>query len=90
MLVAWHGHRAAGHRVVSFQLDAKGRPRGAPMHLIGGWQAREGVRPQGAPAGLLLDSAGRLFVLEDRHRSVLMLVREPRQGVARTPDSPSH
>lgn len=76
LLVAWHGHRAAGHRVVGFQLDAQGRPHGAPRPWIAGWQAREGVRPQGAPAGLLLDSAGRLFVLEDRNRSVLMLVRE--------------
>ncbi len=77
LLVAWHGHRAAGHRVVSFQLDAQGRPRGAAQAWLSGWQAQEGVRPQGAPVGLLLDSASRLFVLEDRNRSVLMLVREP-------------
>jgi glucose/arabinose dehydrogenase len=76
LLVAWHGHRAAGHRVVGFELDAQGKPRGAPRPWIGGWHARDGLRPQGAPTGLLLDSAGRLFVLEDRNRSVLMLVRE--------------
>jgi glucose/arabinose dehydrogenase len=76
LLVAWHGHRASGHRVVAFQLDAQGRPHGAARLWIGAWQARDGVRPQGAPTGLLLDSGGRLFVLEDRNRSVLMLVRE--------------
>lgn len=74
LLVAWHGHRPAGHRVVSFALDAQGHAHGAPRSLISGWQAQPGVRPQGAPTGLLLDSAGRLFVLEDRNRTVLMLV----------------
>ena len=28
LVVAWHGYRAGGHRVVSFALDASGRPRG--------------------------------------------------------------
>lgn len=76
LLVAWHGHRAAGHRVVSFELDAKGHARGAPRPWISGWQAQPGLRPQGAPAGLLLDSMGRLFVVEDRNRTVLMLVQD--------------
>ena len=80
LLVAWHGHRPAGHRVVSFALDAQGRAHGAPRSLISGWQAQPGVRPQGAPAGLLLDSAGRLFVLEDRNRTVLMLVPDAPQS----------
>ena len=85
LLVAWHGHRAAGHRVVSFQLDAQGRPRGAPQPWLSGWQALDGVRPQGAPVGLLLDSTGRLFVLEDRNRSVLMLVRDAARNPQHAP-----
>ena len=34
------------------------------------------MRPLGAPAGILIDSAGRLLVVEDRNRTVLMLVRD--------------
>jgi glucose/arabinose dehydrogenase len=76
LLVAWHGHRPAGQRVVSFKLDAKGLPTGPARPWIDAWTARDGVRPKGAPTGLLVDSAGRLWVVEDRNRSVLMLLRE--------------
>jgi len=76
LVVAWHGYRASGHRVVGFALDASGRPSGPARPWIEGWGASRNVRPLGAPAGILIDSAGRLFVVEDRNRTVLMLVRE--------------
>lgn len=76
LLVAWHGYRPGGFRVVSFKLDAQGNVRGAPQPVVSGWGARPGVRRQGAPTGLLLDTAGNLFVVEDRNRSILMLTRE--------------
>jgi len=76
IVVAWHGYRAAGHRVVSYALDARGRPSGAPRVWIGGWNAVKGVRPLGAPTGIFVDSVGRLFVVEDRNRTLLMLTRD--------------
>ena len=76
LMVAWHGYRAGGHRVVSFALDGAGRPSGAPRSWISGWGAARGVRPLGTPAGILVDSFGRLLVVEDRNRTVLMLTRE--------------
>ena len=76
IVVAWHGYRAAGHRVVSYALDARGRPTGAARVWIGGWNAVKGVRPLGAPTGILVDAAGRLFVVEDRNRTLLMLTRD--------------
>jgi glucose/arabinose dehydrogenase len=76
LVVAWHGYRAGGHRVVSFALDASGRPRGPARSWIDGWSALRNVRPLGTPAGILVDSAGRLLVVEDRNRTLLMLVRE--------------
>jgi glucose/arabinose dehydrogenase len=78
LVVAWHGYRAGGHRVVSFKLDAHGRPSGAAQVWIGGWTAAPGVRPLGAPTGMAIDAFGRLLVVEDRHKTLLMLVREPR------------
>ncbi len=78
LVVAWHGYRAGGHRVVSFKLDASGRPSGTAQVWIGGWNAAPGVRPLGAPTGMAIDSAGRLLLVEDRHKTLLMLAREPR------------
>ena len=76
LLVAWHGYRAGGHRIVSYALDAKGRPKGSPRTWIDGWTAQPGVRPLGAPAGIAVDAAGRLLIVEDRHKTLLMLTRE--------------
>jgi glucose/arabinose dehydrogenase len=76
VIVAWHGYRAAGHRVVGFAVDARGVPTGAPRIWIGGWDAQKNVRPLGAPTGILVDSAGRLLVVEDRNRTLLMLTRD--------------
>ena len=74
LLVAWHGYRPAGHRVVGYRLDAQGRAQGAPTVWVGGWSAAAGVRPLGAPTGITVDGAGRLWVIEDRNRTVLMLL----------------
>ena len=76
LLVPWHGYRAGGHRIVGQPLDAKGRPQGAPTIWVDGWTARASVRPLGAPTGIALDSAGRLLIVEDRHKTLLMLVRD--------------
>lgn len=76
LVVAWHGYRAGGHRVVSFKLDPRGKPSGAPQVWIGGWTAMPGVRPLGAPTGLAIDAHGRLLVVEDRHKTLLMLTHE--------------
>jgi glucose/arabinose dehydrogenase len=78
LLVAWHGYRNAGHRIVSFALDAAGKPGGTPRPWIGGWNALTGVHPLGAPTGLCIDAAGRLLVVEDRNRTLLMLVPDSR------------
>ena len=76
LLVAWHGYRSGGHRIVGQGLDARGRPQGAPKVWVDGWTALSGVRPLGAPTGIAVDAAGRLLIVEDRHKTLLMLVRE--------------
>ena len=77
LVVAWHGYRAGGHRIASFALDATGRPSGPARMWIDGWAARGKGRPLGTPAGFTIDSTGRLLVVEDRNRTLLMLVRDP-------------
>ena len=76
LIVAWHGYRAGGHRIVSFALDAQGRPTGEARPWISGWTAVKNARPLGAPAGFTIDSLGRMLVVEDRNRTLLMLTRE--------------
>jgi hypothetical protein len=43
------------------------------------------VRPLGAPTGILVDSAGRLFVVEDRNRTLLMLTRDAARPASAPP-----
>jgi glucose/arabinose dehydrogenase len=76
LLVAWHGHRPAGRRVMAFHLDTAGKIKGKGVEILGEWAAKTGIRPQGAPTGLTLDAAGRLFVIEDRNHTVLIVGRE--------------
>ena len=44
---------------------------------IDGWAARGKGHPLGAPAGFTIDGAGRMLVVDDRNKSLLMLVRDP-------------
>ncbi|RYX96888.1 MAG: hypothetical protein EOO28_05715 [Comamonadaceae bacterium] len=76
LVVAWHGYKPAGQRVMAFKLDGAGKPAGSGTEILGNWTAQTGVRPQGAPTGVTVGSDGRLFVLEDRNRTLLMLGRE--------------
>jgi glucose/arabinose dehydrogenase len=76
LLVAWHGYRPSGQRVMAFELDTAGKIAGKGTEILGGWTAKPGVRPLGAPVGLTLDASGRLFVLEDRNHTLLVLGRD--------------
>ncbi len=78
LVVAWHGYRAGGHRVVAIPLDPSGRSTGAPRTWVGGWAAAAGVRPLGAPTGLCPAADGRMLIVEDRNRTLLMLARDTR------------
>jgi glucose/arabinose dehydrogenase len=84
LVVVWHGYRAGGHRIVGYALDAQGRPSAKPQVWVDGWAARAGSHPLGAPAGLFIDSAGRLLIVEDRNRTLLMLTREASAASAAT------
>lgn len=76
LLAVWHGYRPAGHRIVAWRLDARGRPSGPRQDLVSGWEAQPGGRGVGAPAGLTVDHQGRLWIVDDRHRQVLVVARE--------------
>ena len=76
LLVAWHGPGAGGQRVVGFARNAKGLPTGAPINWLSGWDEKVGLRPRGRPTGMSIDHAGRLLVVEDFNRSLLILMSD--------------
>lgn len=73
LLAAWHGYRANGHRIVGWALGPDGMPRGPRRDFVSGWNAQAGVRPLGNPAGITVDSQGRLWIVEDRNRTVILI-----------------
>ena len=76
LVVAWHGYRAGGHRIVGHALDAKGRPQGAPRSGSTAGRRRKGfVRSARRPASRSI-RRGALLIVEDRHKTLLMLARE--------------
>lgn len=78
LLVAWHGHKPTGRRVVGFAVDAGGRVAAKPTEWVAGREAVPGRTPVMTPAGVSLDAQGRLWVVEDRNRSVLVLLPDQR------------
>jgi glucose/arabinose dehydrogenase len=77
LLAVWHGYRTGGLRIVAWRLDEHGRPTGTREDLVSGWHAKPGVRPLGTPAGAAFDVEGRLWIVEDRNRSVIVIARQP-------------
>lgn len=77
LLAVWHGYRQHGQRIVAWRLDENGRPGGARENLVHGWHEKAGLRPLGTPAGATFDTEGRLWIVEDRNRSVIVIA--PRQ-----------
>ncbi|WP_234264428.1 PQQ-dependent sugar dehydrogenase [Hydrogenophaga sp. NFH-34] len=76
LLAVWHGYRSQGHRIVSFTLNRDGQPTGAARNEVAGWTVQRGVRPLGNPAGITVDRQGRLWIVEDRNRTVLVVAPE--------------
>jgi len=75
LIVAYHGFRANGHRIVRFSLNAEGLPEGKSRDLVAGWDGRD-IGPQGAPVALEPLPNGDLLISEDRNGTILLLTRE--------------
>lgn len=73
LLAVWHGYRPGGHRIVAWRLGPDGQPTGPREDLVSGWDAVPGQRPVGAPAGVTVDHQGRLWVVDDRNRQLLLI-----------------
>ncbi len=74
LVIAFHGYRAQGHRLMGLAVGADGRPSGAPSPLVWGWDRTE-RNPQGAPVGLAEMGDGSVLVTEDQNGTLLRLAR---------------
>jgi Glucose / Sorbosone dehydrogenase len=96
LIISYHGYRRNGQRIVAALTDHGGLPQ---MHsgsfsldareLVGPWVPERGVRPLGSPVGLALAADGSLWFVEDKNRTVMVILRsEPANHVvtAKTPD----
>ena len=73
LVVAYHGYRVQGHRIVAFDTDANGMPIGPSVDLVSGWTAVRGVRPLGTPVAMLELKDGSILILEDHNGTLLRL-----------------
>lgn len=82
-IIAYHGYRSSGQRIVSIEADSEGLPSGALEELVFDWHKKAGRHPRGAPVGISFDSQGRLWMADDRNKAILVLISErPRNGAA--------
>jgi glucose/arabinose dehydrogenase len=77
LILPYHGYRKNGHRVVAFKMDTRGRPVGAPVELVGGWNATPppNAQPMGTPVDVRIAADGSVFITEDRNGTVLRLAQ---------------
>jgi glucose/arabinose dehydrogenase len=82
LIVAYHGYREYGHRVVMVPVDARGVPGGgAPLDLIRGWVANPAKsNPTGAPVDVMVAADGAIWITEDKNRTVLRVSYDKARG----------
>ncbi|HLJ64603.1 MAG TPA: glucose dehydrogenase [Stellaceae bacterium] len=71
LIIAYHGYRENGHRIVALAVGADGSLQGAPREIVGGWAREAGHHPQGAPVALAVMEDGSLLVTEDHNQTLL-------------------
>ncbi len=73
LLIAYHGYRAKGHRIVSLALDGQGKPQGQPEDVVAGWDYTEGAHPQGSPVSVWQMDDGSVLISDDHNGTLLRL-----------------
>lgn len=72
LMIAFHGYRQHGHRLVALLPDKSGAPLGKMVTLIGGWGDKKKQR-MGAPVDVKVGPDGNLYLVEDRPGRVIRL-----------------
>ena len=80
LLVTFHGYRAYGHRIVTYEKNERGEPTGDPLSVVYGWDANTEGRMVGAPVGITQGLDGSVFIVEDTPKKVLQLYYNASEG----------
>lgn len=82
LIVAYHGYRALGHRLVMVPVDENGVPGGGePLDIIRGWEKNAATSdPLGSPVDVQVAKDGSIYVTEDKNGDVLRVFFDPSQG----------
>ena len=71
VVVALHGYRSTGHRLVSYRVDSKGVPFGVATELVTWAGEATAAEETPGPVGLSVSADGGLLVADDRRGMVL-------------------
>ena len=88
LIVPLHGHRKTGHRILMFDVDAKGLPNAEAVELVSEWAAQE-TGPRGAPVGLTVGHDGSIWGVEDKNKTIFRIAKDAYKP-ARWGKTPSH
>lgn len=71
-LIALHGYRDTGHRLIAVDANSAGQPAGKTTEVIGKW-ARSERQPMGAPVEARPSPSGKVYITDDRNAALLRL-----------------
>jgi glucose/arabinose dehydrogenase len=75
LIIAYHGYRRHGHRIVAFPVDARGLPVADSIDIVAGWD-RASSHPMGAPVDVKAGADGRLYISEDRNGTIVVVATD--------------
>jgi glucose/arabinose dehydrogenase len=76
LLIAYHGYRSSGHRIVKLAVDEHGQPQGNPQDVVSGWEYARDKHPQGAVVALWEMDDGSVLATEDHNGTLLRLAHD--------------
>lgn len=79
LIIALHGYREKGHRLVVFENSPQGYPTGEPLSLIYNWE-EDDLQKMGSPVAISSMNDGSLLISEDKSKKILRLFYSPEEG----------
>jgi glucose/arabinose dehydrogenase len=81
LILAYHGYRDDGHRLVMVPVDENGKPgAGEPRDIIRNWVKKGANDPTGAPVDVMVAKDGSIYLTEDKNRTILRVIFDPSKG----------
>lgn len=75
LLLSFHGYRQYGHRLAAIEVDGTGLVTSKLQNFVFDWEEKEGVRPEGSPVGMTEARDGKIWLVEDKNKTVMFVAR---------------